>query len=83
MRNRRDRDRAICPRCGREVTVRRDGGLMAHQAPADGAMCVPPAWKQRHVSTDQETDEESAALVDRNLRAMGSEGLQSTEQEGK
>lgn len=32
-------------------------------------------------STDQETDEESAALVDRNLRAMGSEGLQSTGQE--
>lgn len=33
--------------------------------------------------TDQETDEESAALVDRNLRAMGSEGLQSTDQEGQ
>jgi len=43
------------------------------------------AWFRRDgtKSTDQETPEESAALVDRNLRAMGSEGLQSTDQEAK
>lgn len=46
MRNRRDRDRAVCPTCGREVTVRRDGGLMAHNGP-DGRTCVPAKWRQQ------------------------------------
>lgn len=48
-RSRRDRERAVCPSCGRTVTVRRDGGLMAHSTP-DRTPCVPPAWKQRAVS---------------------------------
>jgi hypothetical protein len=45
MRNRRDRERQACPECGKEVTVRRDGGLMAHRRP-DGTTCVTPKWKQ-------------------------------------
>ena len=46
----------------------------------------PTTWERLRdalADTDAETDEESAALVDRNLRAMGSEGLQSTDQEGQ
>jgi hypothetical protein len=45
-RDRRDRERAICPRCGKNVTVRRDGGLMAHRLP-DGDVCVDAAYRQR------------------------------------
>ncbi|HET6915571.1 MAG TPA: hypothetical protein VFH56_05720 [Acidimicrobiales bacterium] len=46
MRNRRDRDRETCPDCGKTVTVRRDGGLMAHDRPDDGRRCVSPKWQQ-------------------------------------
>jgi hypothetical protein len=45
-RNRRDRERSTCPACGKIVTVRRDGGLMAHRTDA-GKPCVPAAWTQR------------------------------------
>ena len=45
-RDRRDRERRVCEACGREVTVRRDGSLMAHQSA--GKTCTPPAWKERH-----------------------------------
>jgi hypothetical protein len=44
-RDRRDRERAACEACGKTVTVRRDGGLMAHRA--NGRPCVAPAWAQR------------------------------------
>lgn len=49
MRNRRDRERQDCPTCGKNVTVRRDGGLMAHRD-ADGRECVSPAWQQRQAA---------------------------------
>lgn len=48
VRNRRDRERTICPDCGRDVTVTRSGRLMAHNTPADGAPCVSAAWKERN-----------------------------------
>lgn len=46
MRNRRDRDRATCPTCGRDVTVTRSGRLMAHRGP-DGRTCLPAAYHER------------------------------------
>ncbi|MFC4127400.1 hypothetical protein [Nocardia rhizosphaerae] len=46
MRNRRDRDRAACPACGKQVTITRSGRPMAHKT-ADGMSCVGPAWKER------------------------------------
>ena len=46
MRNRRDRERAECPRCGRTVTVTRSGRLMAHRE-TDGKSCVSAAYHER------------------------------------
>ncbi len=54
-----------------------------HMARARAVLAGPEADTSDTQPTDQETDEESAALVDRNLRAMGSEGLQSTDQESE
>jgi hypothetical protein len=51
-RNRRDRERKICPDCGRDVVVTRSGRLIAHNKPdASGYMrtpCVSAAWAERH-----------------------------------
>lgn len=47
MTSRRDRERTTCPACGKEVTVRRDGGLLAHRD-STGKPCVSPAWMQRN-----------------------------------
>jgi len=44
--SRRDRQRAACPTCGRDVTVRSNGVLMAHRTEA-GAACQPAAWQVR------------------------------------
>ena len=75
---------------GRMLTRLSDAGLARLHYPKngdDGYYLASITKRGRellhHQSTDQETDEESAALVDRNLRAMGSEGLQSTDQEAK
>jgi len=54
-----------------------------HMARARAVLAGSDADASDTQPTDQETDEESAALVDRNLRAMGSEGLQSTHQESE
>lgn len=51
MRNRRDRERQSCPACGKDVTVRRDGGLMAHRTADGRSDCVSAAWRQRNAAT--------------------------------
>lgn len=48
-RDRRDRDRMACDRCGRVVTVTRSGRLMAHKGP-DGRGCQSAAWRARAVA---------------------------------
>ena len=45
-RDRRDRDRAECPDCGRTVTVTRSGRLMSHRN-TEGRTCVSAAWHER------------------------------------
>lgn len=47
MKSRNDRERAVCPECGKTVTITRSGRLMAHRN-TDGRSCVSPAWKSRN-----------------------------------
>lgn len=44
-----ERDRGHCPDCGKDVTVRRDGGFMPHRG-RDNRTCVSPRWAQERSS---------------------------------